>query len=187
MYCIGKLNSKYSCKKFYKINYIKKTKKFSFQILDNVIKEEEKWDGFIVLQSSDKTLINENSLELYKNLIKVKSAFKYLKADLNIRPIYHRNETTIKGHIYICIIAYLIENYISWILKQKNNITTKPLTILQELSTIAIIEKKVDGKLINFELTETSNKNKKILNYFNLSVTKLEKIIGKTFTKKITR
>ena len=59
------------------------------------------------------------------------------------------------------------------------------MTVLKELSSIALNEKKINGKIINFEITECSKNNAELLDYFNLSILKLEKNIGKTFSKKI--
>jgi len=181
---LGKLNNQLSCKKYYNIDETKKEKnKLNFIINNETIKDEEKYDGFIVLESSLKTMINKNSLNLYKNLIKVENSFKHLKSDLDIRPIYHRNDDTVSGHIYSCILAYFIENYISWILNNKNNISTQPKTILDELSSLSIIEKKKENEIIYYELTECSKTNSKILKCFGIKPKEIEDYINKIHSK----
>ena len=48
----------------------------------------------------------------YKNLEMVERAFRSLKSiDLNVRPIYHRLDTRVRAHIFICMLAYHIEHY----------------------------------------------------------------------------
>lgn len=183
-YWLGKFNEKYPCKRFYKVKYDKTKNKLDFEILTNVISDEEKYDGFFVLQSSHRNAINSKSIEVYRNLSKVENGFKSLKSNLDLRPIYHQKEEMIKGHIYTCILSYLIENYIGYILKTKAGITTNVNTILKELSQIALIEKKKDNEIIGFEITECSEDNKKVLNCFGLNTKKMEDDIGKIFYSK---
>ena len=46
----------------------------------------------------------------YKGLSKVEQAFRCLKTiDLKVRPIYHYLEHRIKGHIFLCFLAYYVE------------------------------------------------------------------------------
>ncbi|RKX71236.1 IS1634 family transposase [candidate division TA06 bacterium] len=180
-YWLGKLNEKYPCKRFYKLEYDESKNKLDFKILTDKISDEERYDGFFVLQSSDRNAINSKSIEVYRNLSKVENGFKSLKSDLDVRPIYHQKEEMIKGHIYTCILSYLIENYISYILKTKARINTNVRTILKELSQITLIEKKKDKETIGFEITECSENNKKVLNCFGLNIKKLEADVGKTF------
>ena len=40
---------------------------------------------------------------------KVERAFKFSKNEIDIRPVYVRNETRIKGHVMVCYLALLIE------------------------------------------------------------------------------
>jgi hypothetical protein len=45
---------------------------------------------------------------LYLQLVEVEQAFKELKNDLSIRPIYHQLETQIEAHIFIAFLAYCL-------------------------------------------------------------------------------
>jgi WD40 repeat protein len=45
---------------------------------------------------------------LYLQLVEVEQAFKELKNDLSIRPIYHQLETRIEAHISIAFLAYCL-------------------------------------------------------------------------------
>ena len=46
--------------------------------------------------------------EFYTQLIQVEEAFKNLKADLAIRPIYHQKEGRIEAHIFVAFLAYAL-------------------------------------------------------------------------------
>ena len=57
-------------------------------------------------------LAEEDPAELwqyYIQLVAVEEAFKNLKGDLAIRPIFHQNETRIEAHIFIAFIAYCLQ------------------------------------------------------------------------------
>jgi transposase len=45
-------------------------------------------------------------------------AFKVLKSSLEMRPRYHQEDEDIRGHIYICILALIIKQYLTFILKK---------------------------------------------------------------------
>jgi hypothetical protein len=46
--------------------------------------------------------------EYYLRLVAVEEAFKTLKGDLSIRPIYHQHEPRIEAHIFIAFLAYCL-------------------------------------------------------------------------------
>ncbi len=44
----------------------------------------------------------------YLQLVKVEEAFRILKGDLAIRPIFHQDEVRIEAHIFIAFLAYCV-------------------------------------------------------------------------------
>ena len=46
--------------------------------------------------------------EYYIQLVAVQEAFKTLKGDLSIRPIFHQYERRIEAHIFIAVLAYCL-------------------------------------------------------------------------------
>ena len=48
------------------------------------------------------------AMESYKDLKDIEQAFNELKNLLKLRPIYHRVDKRVKGHIFICILALLL-------------------------------------------------------------------------------
>ena len=47
--------------------------------------------------------------ELYIQLTQVEEAFKTIKGDLSIRPIYHQKQERIEAHIFIAFVAYCLQ------------------------------------------------------------------------------
>lgn len=81
---------------------------------DDVISLEEKLDGKFFLQTEvdDDTLEKQTVVAAYKSLQKVERAFKFTKNEIDIRPVYVRKATRIKGHVMICYLCLLIETLI---------------------------------------------------------------------------
>ena len=46
--------------------------------------------------------------EFYTQLVQVEEAFKNLKGDLAIRPIYHQREDRVEAHIFVSFLAYAL-------------------------------------------------------------------------------
>ena len=46
--------------------------------------------------------------EYYIQLVAVEEAFRNLKGDLAIRPVFHQDETRIEAHIFIVFLAYCL-------------------------------------------------------------------------------
>ena len=47
--------------------------------------------------------------QYYIQLVAVEEAFKTLKGDLAIRPIFHRDERRIEAHIFVAFLAYCLQ------------------------------------------------------------------------------
>jgi transposase len=63
----------------------------------------------------------------YHNLWRVELAFRIAKSDLQMRPIYHFKEKTIKAHILICFMALAVCKYMELKTKQSTKHTIKLL------------------------------------------------------------
>jgi hypothetical protein len=85
---------------------------FRFRRRDEGIAREAELDGIYVIRTSepDTALSAEAAVRSYKNLAQVEQAFRTLKGvDLRVRPIHHRNDTRVRAHIFLCLLAYYVE------------------------------------------------------------------------------
>lgn len=88
--------------------------------LEKVDKCEERFSGSYFLRTS-RTDLNEKELwSLYIMLTNVENAFRSLKHELKLRPVYHQKETRSDGHLFITILAYHLLNSIQHQLKTSN-------------------------------------------------------------------
>jgi replicative superfamily II helicase len=76
------------------------------------IAREEQMDGIYVVRTSEpaERLSAADAVRGYKALAHVERAFRCLKGvDLLVRPIWLRTEAHVRGHIFLCLLAYYVE------------------------------------------------------------------------------
>jgi len=86
--------------------------KFTWKMNEESIRREEELDGIYVIRTSEpkEVLSAEDAVRNYKRLSEVEQAFRTLKGiDLKVRPIFHRREDAVRGHIFLCMLAYHVE------------------------------------------------------------------------------
>lgn len=72
------------------------------------IKEEEKFDGYYSIVTSEENLSDLELRNIYKGLSKIEETFKITKSEFNARPINVRLEDHIDAHFLICFISLVI-------------------------------------------------------------------------------
>ncbi len=108
-----------------------------FPIKQGIITREEHTDGFWVVRSNTKDLSTEQLITTYKDLKTIEASFRTIKDVVELRPIYHHKDDRVKGHVFICILAFLVTR----LLEQKTGKTIK--TIREEnAASVAIPGKK---------------------------------------------
>lgn len=83
----------------------------------DAIQAEQALDGIYVIRTSEKArrMSAADGVRNYKRLTQVERAFRTWKGvDLMVRPIFHRVESRVKAHIFLCLLAY----YVAWEMRQ---------------------------------------------------------------------
>ena len=91
--------------------------RFDYRRKHEQIAAEAALDGFYVLRTNlnERTLTAPDVVRSYKQLAYAERAFRTLKSpELEIRPIRHRREDRVRGHAFLCLLAY----YLEWHLRQ---------------------------------------------------------------------
>ena len=120
---IGRLQEKYApIAQYYEINVTHKDQlvtaiewKFAKQE-----KAEERFSGSYFLRTSRTDLDEKEIWSLYIMLTNVEDAFRSLKSELDLRPIYHHTEDRSDSHLFITVIAYHLLNTIQTQLRQND-------------------------------------------------------------------
>ena len=71
------------------------------------IEEEARYDGKWVLKTNT-TLTAEQTTLKYKELWQVEQVFRDMKSLLDTRPIFHKQDETIRGHVFCSFLAMVI-------------------------------------------------------------------------------
>jgi hypothetical protein len=77
--------------------------------------------------------------QFYLQLVEVEAAFKTLKGDLAIRPIYHQHEPRIEAHIFIAFLAYALHVTLGRQLKVHAPGLT-PRAVLEKFAAVQMID-----------------------------------------------
>ena len=78
-----------------------------FEIDEEKIQAQEKYDGVWVLQTDLDLPAREIALR-YKELWRVEQIFRTIKSILENRPIYHKVDATIRGHVFCSFLALVL-------------------------------------------------------------------------------
>ncbi len=72
------------------------------------IEEEEKYDGYYSIVTSEKNLSDEEIRKIYKGLWKIEETFKVTKSSLETRPVYVWTKDHIEAHFLTCFISLVM-------------------------------------------------------------------------------
>jgi len=112
---------------------------FTFALDKEKLKKAELRDGHYLLRSN---LVGEDPSvlwERYIQLTQIEAAFKTLKSELGLRPIYHQLEKRVEAHLFVAFLAYAL----SVTLKQRLQVLAPGLTpraVLEKLATIQVLD-----------------------------------------------
>jgi transposase len=113
-------------------------------------KKTENTSGIYCLRTNRKNLNEQQIWDIYTMLTDIEDAFRCMKSELGLRPIYHQKETRCDGHIFITLLAYHLLHTIRFKLRQKG-VRFCWTTIRRQLSTQVrgtTTMKREDGKVI---------------------------------------
>src|SRR5246127_739028 len=81
---------------------------FSYRLDRNKLRQIRSREGRYLLRTN---LVEEDPAKLWNHyllLVVVEEAFKNLKGDLAIRPIFHQLEARVEAHVFIALLAYCL-------------------------------------------------------------------------------
>ncbi len=81
---------------------------FEFELRRERLAEAARLDGYYFLQT-DAELEPAEMLAAYKTLQQGERGFRHLKDVIRLRPIYHWADRRVRGHVFVCMLAYLLE------------------------------------------------------------------------------
>jgi len=117
--------------------------------------------GCYVMETTHTELPDADIWNLYMTLTNVERAFRSMKEELGMRPVYHQNGERSAAHLFISVLAYHILATIKKLLRQKDD-HRQWETLREELSThtrSTIILKDKDGNVYHTRVSGTPEDN----------------------------
>lgn len=155
----------------------------TISIDNDAVIEESRLDGCYVIKTDlKKTDANAQSVhKRYKDLAFVESAFRTVKSDLDIRPVYVRKEENTRGHVLVVMLAYMITRELD---KAWQSLYLTVEEGLRSLSTLTMLEISYDEDRAFQSIPEPRDQNKRMLDALNVC---LPKILARNHARVVTK
>ncbi len=165
----------WNMERFFEVSY--EEGKFEFSRKEDEIKRYEVLDGCYVIKTDvcRESMDKQEVVNRYRSLAKVEQAFRAMKSDdLMMRPIRHWNAKRVEGHVFMCMLAYLVtwqtRNLLADMFKRDQQTRECEADSLREiwetLREIKLGSIDADGSRI-IDISHMNAKQKKILKFLN--------------------
>jgi hypothetical protein len=115
-----------------------------FTINQDKVKEEERYDGKWLLTTNTELAPGEVALK-YKQLWMVEDIFRSMKSLLETRPIYHKCDETIRGHVFCSFLALVLRKELQDRLEGKGW-GLEWADVIRDLDQLQEVQISLDGK-----------------------------------------
>jgi len=86
---------------------------------EDKIKQEERFDGYYALVTSEYKLSDQKIVDIYRGLWQIEETFRISKGELETRPVYLSREDRIQAHFLTCFVALVIGRILEKSLEDK--------------------------------------------------------------------
>jgi transposase len=146
---------------------------FNWRLRKKKLREVRRREGRYLLRTN---LTEEDPAKLwqyYIQLTQVEEAFKNLKGDLGLRPIYHQREDRVEAHIFVSFLAYCLHTTLRrWLRDLAPGLT--PRSVLEKFAAVQMIDVHLpttDGRHVVLpRYTQPENELKVLLNQLKLTL-----------------
>jgi hypothetical protein len=128
---------------------------FRFSIKKDKLRLVRRHEGQYLLRSN---LESEDATTLWKyyiQLVEVEQAFKTLKSDLSLRPVYHQKDRRIEAHIFVAFLSYCLQITLQQRLK----------ALAPGLTARSVLEKFASMQMVDVYLPTTDDKELRLPRY----------------------
>jgi len=84
-----------------------------------LIAEEEKYDGYYAIVTSELEKSDEEIVKIYRGLWRIEDSFRITKSDLETRPVYVSRQDHIEAHFLTCFVALVLVRLLEKKLERK--------------------------------------------------------------------
>ena len=112
---------------------------FSYRLDRDKLRQARRREGRYLLRTNLTEADPAKLWQFYLQLVEVEEAFKTLKGDLAIRPVFHQEERRIEAHIFIAFLAYCLHVTLGQQLKALAPGLT-PRSVLEKFAAVQMID-----------------------------------------------
>jgi transposase len=112
---------------------------FTFALRRDQLRQVRRREGRYLLRSNLSGQAPEKLWQFYMQLTQVEAAFKDLKDDLRLRPVFHSLESRIEAHIFVAFLAYCLHVNLRACLRPLAPGLT-PRSVLEKFATIQMLD-----------------------------------------------
>jgi hypothetical protein len=137
-----------SASRLVEIEVAKPTASFTYRLHKKKLRRVRRREGRYLLRTNLTESDPAKLWSLYLQLVAEEEAFKNLKGDLAVRPIFHQNEKGVEAHIFVSSLAYCLHV----------TLTERLRTLAPGLTTRSVLEKFVAVQMIDVHLPTTDGR-----------------------------
>ena len=146
---------------------------FTYRLDRDRLRQVRRREGRYLLRTNLTASDPAQLWQFYLQLVEVEAAFKTLKGDLAIRPVFHQEERRVEAHIFIAFLAYCLHVTLGQQLKALAPSLT-PRSVLEKFATVQMIDVYVptnDGRELSLtRYTQPEPELKLLLDKLKLSL-----------------
>ena len=112
---------------------------FHWRLRKKKLREVRRREGRYLLRTNLREEDPAKLWQYYIQLTQVEEAFKNLKGDLGLRPIYHQREDRVEAHIFVAFLAYCLHATLRrWLRDLAPGLT--PRSVLEKFAALQMID-----------------------------------------------
>lgn len=112
---------------------------FTYQLQKEKLRQVRRREGRYLLRSNLTETDPAAVWNYYLQLVQVEQAFRNLKGDLTLRPIFHQDGTRIEAHIFVSFLAYCLHVTLGqWLRTLAPGLTTR--SVLEKFAAVQMVD-----------------------------------------------
>jgi hypothetical protein len=133
-----------------KIEVEEEQARFTYRLDKDKLRQVRRREGRYLLRSNLTETDPAAVWTYYLQLVQVEEAFRNLKGDLAVRPIFHQDEARIEAHIFVCFLAYCLHVTLGyWLRTLAPGLT--PRSVLEKFAGVQMVDIHIpttDGRML---------------------------------------
>jgi hypothetical protein len=111
---------------------------------ERAFREDARYDGQFVLRTNTR-LPRAEVVAAYKQAWPMERAFRTLKRQLDLRPMFQGTDARIRGHVTVCVLALVLEYTLQRLLRNAG-VTASTRSVLADLERVQAVPLTVNGQ-----------------------------------------